>query len=150
MRLRVVRGPSVVGDCCGSGRVPSAYRSAFSPLEGRSGNQLLSTAARPATGPKQLRGEGFLQNHLALSAAWLDCRTDDAATAAILHPGCSPYAMHGPTYPPLGNIRDFWKLQNYDHLSVQSKPCRSLEEWWDGRAMIHAQNQEAGEGSGYE
>jgi hypothetical protein len=109
-----------------------------------------TTAACLATGPKQLRGEGFPQNHLARSAARLGCRTDDAAITAILHPKRSPYATHGPTCPPFGNIADSWKLRSYDHLSVQSTPDRSLEGWLDGRVKIHIQNQEAGKGFGYE
>lgn len=116
----------------------------------RGGGAAQTTAACLARGPKQLRGESFPQNHLARSAAWLGCRTDDAAIAAILHPERSPYATHGPTCPPFGNIWDPWKLRSYDHLSVQSKPGRSLEGWLDARARIHVQNQEAGKGFGYE
>jgi hypothetical protein len=116
----------------------------------RGGGAAQSTAACLATGPKELRGESFLQNYLSRSAAWLGCRTDDAAIAAILHRERSPYVTHGPTCLPFGNIWDSWKLRSYDHLSVQSKPSRSLEGSLDGRARIHVQNQEAGEGFGYE
>lgn len=92
-------------------------------------------APLPPTRWMRLRGEDFLRNpreHLAQIAAWLGCRTDDAAIEAMLHPECSPYAKRGPTNARLGNSRKFLEKPE---LRPFERPVESLDgplSWLDG------------------
>lgn len=76
---------------------------------------------------------------------WLRRTPIEVGHQRVVYVG-SPFSIRHGT----DNIRDSWKLQSYDHLSVQLKPGRSLKGGWAVAQGFMLRIRKAGKEFGYE